>query len=325
MSCHLLLLLLYLKGCSHHRFSLRLAIEMLSGRVQELSQFIVDQGLELPPTEQDYEKTLSNILLTAGLPNPQHSVVQSGTDSESSATQGAPVAEQPDPRTDSSATTRIAFPNTHDIQSAGNLAESPLQARQELSGLANSVDNMDATICGRSDWGSMAGAVSQEVMTNLISGPGGGVSDLAEKQCGPGTTPSCPSFEVDDDNNSTDGVDKLAVRLADPVGTIHVRPDGHIRFYGSTSNFSLLETPAGDVGLNVHWTVRNDGIEHLHRLGLNKKVPSEIERHLMNLYFTWQDPSFHVVDRRVFEEAKEVWHNQMEDTACYSESLRNAM
>lgn len=44
----------------------------------------------------------------------------------------------------------------------------------------------------------------------------------------------------------------------------------------------------------------------------------------MNLYFTWQDPSFHVVDRGMFEEARVKW-NCAEDTSYYSEALRDAM
>jgi hypothetical protein len=63
----------------------------------------------------------------------------------------------------------------------------------------------------------------------------------------------------------------------------------------------------------------------LHRLGINKEVPTEIEDHLMNLYFTWQDPSFHAVDRQMFEDAKLLWCDKGEETSYYSEALRNAM
>ena len=77
--------------------------------------------------------------------------------------------------------------------------------------------------------------------------------------------------------------------------------------------------------MNVHRTIRNDGAEHLERLGVNKEVPTEIEDHLMNLYSTWQDTLFHAVDRKMFEEARVIWHDKREDTSYYSEALRNAM
>jgi hypothetical protein len=145
-----------------------------------------------------------------------------------------------------------------------------------------------------------------------------------QQQSVSGGKPSSPSLE-DDGIRSTESVDELVDQLSDRVGTLHIRPGGHIRFYGSTSNFNLLDTTASDVGMNVHRTIRNDGAEHLERLGLNKEVPAEIEDHLMNLYFTWQDPSFHAIDRAMFEEARVIWRDKREDTSYYSEALRNAM
>ena len=146
-----------------------------------------------------------------------------------------------------------------------------------------------------------------------------------QQQSVSGGVASCPSMELDDGMSPSESVDELVDQLSDRVGTLHIRPGGHIRFYGSTSNFNLLETPAADVSMNVHRTIRNDGPEHLDRLGLNKEVPPEVENHLMELYFTWQDPSFHVVDRKMYEEAKVTWCDKGEDTSYYSESLRNAM
>lgn len=263
----------------------------------------------------------------AGLPSHGRTLIQEGTDGECSAAQAEPVSEQFGLRTEPSVNATTSPPD-HNRSSAGVSASSPLQTRREMAEPAVPLDNVDnITACDRNDWGwrSNVDIVPQEAISKLVNGSAGDVSNPLQQRFVPGCVPRCPSLEVDDDNSSTEGVEKLADRLSDRVGTIHVRPGGHIRFYGSTSNFSLLETPPGDVGMNVHWTVRNDGIEHLHRLGLDKKVPSELEGHLMNLYFTWQDPSFHVVDRKIFEGAQEVWHSQMEDTACYSEALRNAM
>jgi hypothetical protein len=146
-----------------------------------------------------------------------------------------------------------------------------------------------------------------------------------QQQASSDVVASCPSLELDDGISPSESIDDLADQLSDRVGTLYIRSGGHIRFYGSTSNFNLLETQPAEVSMNVHRTVRNDGTEQLDRLGINKKVPPEIETHLMNLYFTWQDPSFHVVDRIMFEDAKEAWHSMTEDTAYYSEALRNAM
>ncbi|KAF3763469.1 hypothetical protein M406DRAFT_226316, partial [Cryphonectria parasitica EP155] len=322
------------------KLSLRLAIELLSDRVRKLSQFIVEQGLEVPPADQEYENTLSNILQMTGLSSMPPSLARKTTDRETS-TQRGPAAQQLDPRTESLPNTSAPVPNaTYGAHPSGDITGNPLQAMQGLLELANAVENMDGTMRDRDNWSwrvTTAGAIPTPqdplpqvaiIQPNYVSSVGD-LSSPAQPQPqanSSGGIPSCPSLEVDDGaTSSTEGVDELADRLSDLLGTLHVRPGGHIRFYGATSNFSLLETTAADVGMNVHWTVRNDGIEHLRRLGLDKKVPPEIEQHLMELYFTWQDPSFHVVDRNMFDEAIRVWGEQIEDTAYYSEALRNAI
>ncbi|KAF9875237.1 hypothetical protein CkaCkLH20_07057 [Colletotrichum karsti] len=76
--------------------------------------------------------------------------------------------------------------------------------------------------------------------------------------------------------------------------------------------------------MTVHRTVRNDGQEYLDRLDIGKEVPAEIEEHLVKLYFTWQDPASHVVQRNMYESAKLRWQEGT-DTPYYSEALRNAI
>jgi len=211
----------------------------------------------------------------------------------------------------------------------------PSPAMQGLLELANAAGNMGGIMPTPAGWDwnmateptlqthaahpgyVSAGAALPGFAGNLLTPP--------RRQFVSGGMPSCPSPELEDGISSAGSADELVDQLSDRVGTLHIRPGGHIRFYGSTSNFNLLESPATDVGMNVHWTIRNDGAEHLDRLGLNKKVPAEIEHHLMELYFTWQDPSFHVVDRNMFDEAKVIWRDRMEETSYYSEALRNAM
>ena len=62
--------------------------------------------------------------------------------------------------------------------------------------------------------------------------------------------------------------------------------------------------------LTIHRLVRYDGPEYLSRLDMGKEVPEELERHLENLYFSWQDTAFHVVKRRMFETVKIAWREE---------------
>jgi hypothetical protein len=77
--------------------------------------------------------------------------------------------------------------------------------------------------------------------------------------------------------------------------------------------------------LTIHRNVRKDGQDYLYRMGIGKSVPPDLEAHLLNLYFTWHNPSFDVVDRKMYEEAKQRWQDEMEETPYYSEALTNAM
>lgn len=57
--------------------------------------------------------------------------------------------------------------------------------------------------------------------------------------------------------------------------------------------------PAPD-DLTIHSTVRNIEQKCLDRLGIGKSVRADLEVHLVNLYFAWQDAAFRVVNRAMF-------------------------
>jgi hypothetical protein len=127
--------------------------------------------------------------------------------------------------------------------------------------------------------------------------------------------------------NAGDGSDEMediVHWLSNRLGSLHIGSDGNVRYYGPTSHFNLLRMPTPD-NLTVHRTVRKDGQDILNRLSLGKEVPIELEEHLINLYFTWQNPSFDVVDRGMYQMAKQQWQDHMEETPYYSEALTNAM
>ncbi|KAK3942515.1 fungal-specific transcription factor domain-containing protein [Diplogelasinospora grovesii] len=317
------------------KLSLRIAIELLSNRVQQLSQFIEDHGLQLPSMAPDDDKTLSGILQTLQLPRVQPKPRQERAESETGAMQGSPAAPRLDRGTEPPRSAGAPAPNMSGMPASEDAGASPVPAMRGLLELANAAGNMGGIIPNPAgwNWNMPPESIPQGPMVHpgyvptgaALPGFSGNMPTSPQQQSVSGGVPSCPSMEMDDSMSSTESVDELVDQLSDRVGTLHVRPGGHIRFYGSTSNFNLLETPAADVSMNVHRTIRDDGPEHLDRLGLNKDVPAEVEDHLMELYFTWQDPSFHVVDRKMYEEAKVLWCDKMEDTSYYSEALRNAI
>jgi hypothetical protein len=116
---------------------------------------------------------------------------------------------------------------------------------------------------------------------------------------------------------STFDIEALVDEISDRIGTIKIDDGGKTRFYGPTSTFNLKEIPLLDS------YEANDSSPPYHSEP-EGEVPTALERHLIDLYFSWQDPSFHVVDRSIYEDAKAKWNN-LEATPFYSEALRNAM
>ncbi|KAJ4174631.1 hypothetical protein NW754_005050 [Fusarium falciforme] len=145
--------------------------------------------------------------------------------------------------------------------------------------------------------------------------PGSGEHHSIKLPSGPGS---------DEAISDTESTEVLVDQLSDRIGSLQIGPGGQVRYYGPTSNFNLVEMPAPD-NLTIHRTVRNNGQEYLDRLGIGKSVPADLEEHLVNLYFTWQDAAFHVVNRAMFEEARINWRDSKEDTQYYSEALLNSM
>lgn len=125
-------------------------------------------------------------------------------------------------------------------------------------------------------------------------------------------------------SNGNEDMEEIVHRLSDRMGSLQIGSDGQVRYYGPTSHFNLLRMPTPDK-LTIHRNVRKDGQDYLYRMGIGKSVPPDLEAHLLNLYFTWHNPSFGVVDRKMYEEAKQRWQDEMEETPYYSEALTNAM
>ncbi|KAH7116383.1 hypothetical protein EDB81DRAFT_767405 [Dactylonectria macrodidyma] len=248
----------YEARADRRKLSPRVAIELLSTRVNQLSKFIIENGLEPPPMQPDNAETLSAILHTFGLGQLQ------------------PQSREPT--------------NASSVELADQIDEGMVP--ESMDQPAASVDSHTTS------WS--IGSASNDDIYRLQS-----MLDV-ESQLPPDSSTS-DEYGLE---NSQDSEDELA---------------GIFAFFGSTSNFHLLEMPGTDGTTSVyHRTVRNDGMKYLDLVGLGKRVPSEIEEHLTSLYFAWQDPCSHVVDRTIFGDAKVQWQSG-QDTPYYSEALTSAM
>ncbi|KAL3476069.1 fungal-specific transcription factor domain-containing protein [Aspergillus californicus] len=322
------------------KLPLRVAIELLTSRVDQLCRFIQQHGLQPPPMSQGKDVALGNVLEMLGLTEINSSLVQMSPsetkDIMKPPTNSLPAAVGASPvrGLEGAETQQYSqhLPDTKFMEALQpqNISTSPTSVDQRLNEDYQNMTEIPANN-GQSIWDWQLGTDAYDMPFSphtqglFASSPPsrplatafGDVPELLE-----------PMVADDDrtlveDPSSPDDVEGLIDELSDRVGTLRVDPGGQTQFYGPTSTFNLADMLV-TANSKAHHVAQNDALECLVRLGTNKVVPADLEEHLVNLYFSWQDPSFHVVDRKTYEEAKEKWY-AMGSTPFYSESLRNAM
>ncbi|KAK7415148.1 hypothetical protein QQX98_006092 [Neonectria punicea] len=343
----------YQAGDDKRKLSLRVAIELLSGRIEQLCNFINENSLQPPPMPEDEQvalvKVLGHLKLTHTYANKDASAkAQSNTTASPNQSPGLNNEAEPSPANPEQ--------NGEGVTAPPPLAVGTLTTWDKLSESVapstNSASQQRVNNPRRSEDLHLVGQPTPEDhITSAIpppnwtwnnpEDPGIGFQPAFPLDAGalgdilnfPTTAsddmrdiirlPSGPQ-NPDEGVSDTESTEALVDQLSERIGSLQIGPGGQVRYYGPTSNFNLVDMPAPD-NLTVHRTIRNDGQEYLDRLGMGKAVPFELEEHLVNLYFTWQDPAFHVVNRAMFDAAKAGWVEREEDTPYYSEALQNAI
>ncbi|KAF3002210.1 hypothetical protein E8E14_001101 [Neopestalotiopsis sp. 37M] len=302
----------YRASDDRRKLSARVAIEVLFSRIEQLSQFISKSSLEPPPMDDEQAATLKRVLSTLRLSIDIPQSCQSGGDESTSPRRTSHV------RNDSTAQDTLL-----DCLDDGLV--------DEITGVKNPVDLNFANLPAQNwTWNDLQGdifdthAAPQEPdlqpynpsVAGSIPSPHTRVSPAAIK------TPQADASSSTD--GTTDVVDALVEQLSDRMGSLQIGPGGNVRYFGPTSDFHLVQMPPSD-NLTIHRSVRNDGQEHLERMGLHKDVDASLRKHLTDLYFSWQNPTMCVVDRKMYEEARVQWQEHKQDTPYFSEALENAI
>lgn len=119
--------------------------------------------------------------------------------------------------------------------------------------------------------------------------------------------------------------DNITSSLSARMGSLQIAEDGQLRYYGPTSNLHLYHAGLHSLSRSTIRHVATEGTQVLARAGLDHPVAHDVERHLAQLYFAWEDPAIHVVDEEVFFLEKQKWKTGHTNTPYYSETLNNAM
>ncbi|KAK1146372.1 hypothetical protein N8T08_003159 [Aspergillus melleus] len=337
----------YQHGDDKRKVSLRAATELFSARIDQLCQFIYDHGLEPPPMNPEDESGINRVLDTLQIPrglakrtdsqNRQHARSQPAA--TPSPAQDTPAPPTFDRRLDSIESVAgvlspapNAFPSAQTILPATEKSQetmNPLAAHPGLSShypppswgftlpTAESLDTIYANING-------APGGSHE---NSLSPDSFHLSQDMQQQPGVLLGQTWNNRDYDSDSGEEDEAEKDVIeQISNRIGTLKIAGDGHLRFYGATSNLNLVDVSATQQRQRPDArTVRHDGQDILNHLRVGQSVDQALEDHLVELYFTWQNPSTYVVDKEMYMIARSKWRNELDDTPFYSEVLTNAM
>lgn len=328
------------------RVSLRAATELFSARIDQLCQYLYDRGLEPPPMNPEDEAGMNRVLDTLQIPRGMPTRTTSSVEGQdktmgqnSSAVSGpSPIRSPPATTSNEQGWPAAESTTPGSLHSQGLVSSQPPSSSVDLwstLGLRGEPDNHDFM-----HWGfTLPTAESMDtIYASLNGGPGMMVNpelspdsiqlglDMAQQ---PGVLLGQQSdgrdheYDSDEENEAeSDVIEQLSHR----IGTLKIAGDGHLRFYGATSNLNLVDVSATQQRQRPDArTVRHDGQDILNHLRVGQPVDQALEDHLVELYFTWHNPSIHVVNREMYMTARLRWRNEYDDTPFYSEVLTNAM
>ncbi|KAJ9626778.1 hypothetical protein H2204_009923 [Knufia peltigerae] len=119
-------------------------------------------------------------------------------------------------------------------------------------------------------------------------------------------------------------VDEPTEQLASRLGCLRIAEDGHLRYYGATSNLHLIRNGFQHCFQPSIRTIRTHGQDALERAGLHWSPDTHYENHLTTLFFTWHNTFLGVVDEAAYYHHRKLYRSGS-TTIYFSPTLENAI
>ncbi|EON68437.1 hypothetical protein W97_07761 [Coniosporium apollinis CBS 100218] len=119
--------------------------------------------------------------------------------------------------------------------------------------------------------------------------------------------------------------DEIIEQLSTRLGALLIGDMGELRYYGPTSNLTLTE---GGIPREHRPSVTRrskEAIAELEQNGIGHDPDIDLVDQLIDLYFTWQDPSCHIVDKLIFHEERDLCKGSDRESSLYSAALENVI
>ncbi|KAH7052015.1 hypothetical protein B0J12DRAFT_698707 [Macrophomina phaseolina] len=308
-------------GVDRRKLSLRKAVEAFSQRVRQLEAFVRAHNIAVPPVDPEHEAILSQLSsIYAPEPEPaSFSTVQSKSPENSLNKQ---------PRTLPNAPPNLSIPaadttHSHHMSSLAPLSIASLpqyvlhaneNGLQEASAnIILQADVSDTTLpfnhCLDGDWVWNHSAMSH--IDNDMDMDGFGlwaprVDGLLSHADAVGSSSDPSASTLLNEEESTDDEDQSAVtnQLSARLGSLLMTDSGEWHFYGATSNLNLARGKLASALYAKPNEKRRRAHVRLEAAGIDQAISSELEDHLLQLFFTWHNPSLYTVDRDIFSKAR---------------------
>lgn len=274
---------------------MRISLSVLAQRINQLSCFIRDQGLKAPSMDAEDFNTMKGVFETIGLEF-----------EDTNWTQGP------------SARSETGLDNSYTVLDDSMASDDTTgdRDRDRANGLQTPQPTVNEPV-------SLGLSPAPPAVENHISSPNvaSALLALADTSWRPPTEPPPPVASDDEEDDEDEVTNQLSCRL----GKLQLTQGGQLRYFGSTSNFTLLDVLVGVAPSSPVSSSQQNTQEILDSADLGLEVDESLERHLPQLYFTWHDPSMHAVSEDVFWRSRAQEKYQGTDTPYYSRSLSDAM
>ncbi|XHG01737.1 hypothetical protein AWENTII_005107 [Aspergillus wentii] len=266
----------------------RVAVGLLAQRVDSLAQYIRNAGLPVPKQDEHSHRVLKGVLEALEL------------------------------KCDDLAVENIQALSGVEPASLANPVENELCTRPHADSTALRDGNGTAASRRTAEASAFltpgsetVGTTSHEIISRLVEGQ---PSATAVTSGGAGQ-----NEQVGSDPESDDEVtDQFSCRL----GRLQLTNDGQLRYFGSLSNLTLLDAL---VGAAPRLSVHKDTPMLLENANLNREPDEAFEEHLLELFFSWQDPSMHVIHPDTFWRSRAQSKHEGQANQYYSQPLSDAM
>jgi hypothetical protein len=114
-------------------------------------------------------------------------------------------------------------------------------------------------------------------------------------------SPEYDDSSSEPENNDDDSEQRDPLKeITETLGRLNVGEDGQLRYFGSQSNFHLIHGNVSQVTTVTAAQARARGLAASSQLGWHVSIPIELQNHLLDLYWRWQNPWVYMVQKESF-------------------------